>query len=409
MNGRRPCRLAAVLAAIATAGAGVATAQSGGAEWLMGVRKQGNWRLERLDPNTGVEIGGTYFPSPSPLGVGLVGLTWSGERLLTVNIQPIADVSTEIHPADAVYTAIGLTGLNVGYQSIERRVQSGVVYLATYSSLYTLNPATGAVALVAPFAGFAHPSDGIYAMAIDSAGNAIGMGGELQNQVNTVYSIDLATANLNAIGMIQGIGDGWFRDIAISGTGDVWASFYDIGLNPGARGLYRLDAANGYWPTFVRPMTDPYWGLAFVPAPVQSIYCTAKANSAGCSPVVSGDGWPSPTASSGYVIRCDDVVNQTVGVLLYTASGRATLPFGGGTLCIAAPRRRTPLRQSGGSPAGWNDCSGEWSVDFNSHLQTQAQLPAGLTLRCQWMGRDSGFAPPNNYQLSNALEFTLEP
>jgi hypothetical protein len=386
-----------------------AAAQASGNEWLYGVRQVAGvgLKLDRLDLSSGAVLTSKLFPATT--GLSPIGLTWNGVRLLTVNNEPIADVTTTIQPADATCGYVGPTGLNVVMQSVALHPQTGVVYLATYSALYTLNPATGAATLVAPFSGFVNPTDGLSTIAIDGAGNAIGTGQELLNQSNTVYSIDLGTAHLIQVGQVQGIGDGWFRDIAISNTGEVWASFYDGGLNPNARGLYKLDPSNGYSATFVRHVSIPHYGLAFVPAPVQSTYCTAKLNSAGCSPAISGDGWPSPSAHSGYVISCDAVVNQSIGILFYTAAGRAALPFHGGTMCIASPKRRTPVLQSGGSPAGLNDCSGTWSLDFNTYLLTHAQLPAGLTLQCQWVGRDRGFAAPDNYQLSNALEVTLNP
>jgi hypothetical protein len=384
-------------------------AQTAGTEWLYGVRHAAGvgYKLERLDQSSGAPSWSTLIPVVS--GLSPTGLAWSGERMLTVNTIPISDLTTTIHPADGWCGSIGPTGLNVVFQSVARHPQSGVVYLATYTELYTLNPATGAATLVAPFSGFVIATDGFSAIAIDNTGSAIGTGQQLQGQINTVYSIDLGTAQVIPVGQVHGIGGGWFRDLAISNSGDVWASFYDSGLNPNARGLYKLDASNGYSATFVRQVSDPHYGLEFVPAPAQSIYCTAKLNSAGCSPVILGDGWPSPTAHSGYVIRCDAVVNQSVGILFYTAAGRASLPFHGGTMCIASPTRRAPLQHSGGSPSGWTDCTGQWSLDFNSYLLTHAPLPAGLTLECQWVGRDRGYPTPNNYQLSNALEFTLEP
>ena len=71
-------------------------------------------------------------------------------------------------------------------------------------------------------------------------------------------------------------------------------------------------------------------------------YCTAKLNSLGCSPSMSASGQPSASATSGFVVRATDVLNNKAGLLLYSVSGRAALPFQGGTLCIALPVRRTP-------------------------------------------------------------------
>ena len=53
--------------------------------------------------------------------------------------------------------------------------------------------------------------------------------------------------------------------------------------------------------------------------------------------------------------------------------------------------------------------SGVWSRDFNAWLWTHTSLPPGLDVHAQWLGRDSGFAPPQHWSLSNALKFTLLP
>ncbi|MCC7014944.1 MAG: hypothetical protein IT454_20445 [Planctomycetes bacterium] len=55
------------------------------------------------------------------------------------------------------------------------------------------------------------------------------------------------------------------------------------------------------------------------------------------------------------------------------------------------------------------DCSGTWSLDFNKWHAIQPWIPAGATICAQWIGRDPGFAPPANYILSDALEFSVIP
>ena len=124
--------------------------------------------------------------------------------------------------------------------------------------------------------------------------------------------------------------------------------------------------------------------------------------------MISGAGWASATGTSGYQVHARNVISQRVGLLAWTVSGRAANPFGGGTMCLATPLRRTWPRSSNGSLAG-NDCTGSWSIDMNEHLSTTIPLSAGTTIQCQWVGRDPGFAPPDNYQLSDALEFMLNP
>jgi len=145
----------------------------------------------------------------------------------------------------------------------------------------------------------------------------------------------------------------------------------------------------------------------------QSIYCSPKINSQGCVPLISGTGMPSASATSGYLIQCDDVINNKSGLLFYGVNGQAGAPFQGGTLCVAAPIKRTPGLFSGGNPPP-NDCSGLLSIDFNAFAQGLAggnPLPAlqvaGTVVNCQWWGRDPGFASPDNTMLSGGLEFTI--
>jgi hypothetical protein len=140
-----------------------------------------------------------------------------------------------------------------------------------------------------------------------------------------------------------------------------------------------------------------------------STYCTAKTNSLGCVPAIDAQGYASPTASSGFTISAAEIRNQTHGALCFTASGRAALPFGGGTLCVASPWRRASVLPSEGTPLPFADCTGTWDLDFNTWMSTHVALPAGLTIQCQWLGRDSGFASPYNWTLTDAMEFTLRP
>jgi hypothetical protein len=175
-----------------------------------------------------------------------------------------------------------------------------------------------------------------------------------------------------------------------------------------SRGLYKIDR-NSFAVTLVRQTPQPYLGIAFVPATVQGTYCVGKPNSLGCVPEIVGDGFPSPTAASGYTIRAEQVRNRSAGTLAFSVGAQASLPFGGGTLCLTPPLRRTGMRDSGGSPAGVADCSGAWQLDFNTWMAQNATLPAGTTVRAQWLGRDPGFAAPANWMLSDALEFVLRP
>lgn len=151
-------------------------------------------------------------------------------------------------------------------------------------------------------------------------------------------------------------------------------------------------------------------------APEPIVYCTAKLNSLGCTPSISGQGMPSASAVSGFVIQSIHMRNNKAGVLFYSNAGRAALPFSGGTLCVGGPIKRVSGLASGGTPAPANDCSGVFSVDLNAFRAgalggnpSPFLFVVGTTVNSQFWGRDPGFAAPFNTQLSDALEHTVGP
>jgi hypothetical protein len=116
--------------------------------------------------------------------------------------------------------------------------------------------------------------------------------------------------------------------------------------------------------------------------PPATAYCAAKLNSLGCLPSIAGVGFPDSASASGFVVSGSLVRNQKPGLLLYSSTGRATLPFQGGFLCVSSPIRRTIQLNSGGSPLPAADCSGVYSIDMNRFAQgalggAPARLPSG--------------------------------
>lgn len=408
MNGPTAFRLTAFALAIGvTSSPGRSQAST---EWLFGVRiNTGCCKLlERLRPSDASPelvwswVGGSISADE---------LTWSGERLLSYSTATNPDRIVAYHPANGVVTVIGSTGMNnntIG-RGIERDPTTGLTYVITQLLLYTANPNTASLTLVGQFSGFKANWDSAVVMAIDQNGVAFVLGKNDGNGRHAYYGLDLATAQLTWIAdLVVPSGQGTFLAAAVSSTGEVWTSYQGSPLSPNAQGVYKIDP-NSFGVTLVRYMPEPYYGLAFVPTNTQATYCAAKASSNGCLPAIFADGFPSPTANSGYTIRSSQVRNQTSGTLAFSLGGRATLPFGGGTLCLTPPMRRTGMRSSGGSPAGFVDCSGAWELDFNTWLAQNLTLPPGTTVRAQWLGRDPGFPAPNNWSLSDALEFDLRP
>jgi hypothetical protein len=174
--------------------------------------------------------------------------------------------------------------------------------------------------------------------------------------------------------------------------------------------IFSLDTANG-------GALNSVWRVRAVGNGVTPVvYCTAKLNSLGCMPAIAGIGLPQASAFTGYLIQGSQVRNNKSGLLFYGVNGRVGTPFQGGTLCVKPPIKRTPARNSGGTPAPVNDCSGVYEVDMNAFahgLYGGSPLPEllvpGSLVTSQWWGRDPGLPSPNNTTLTNGLEFTVLP
>jgi hypothetical protein len=142
--------------------------------------------------------------------------------------------------------------------------------------------------------------------------------------------------------------------------------------------------------------------------PLPTSYCTSKLNSQGCTPLIASSGTPDANAGSGFVITLPNTLNQKSGLLFYGTSGPKATAFQGGTLCVMAPTRRTPVQSSGGNPPP-DDCSGLFSIDFNARIASgvDVTLVAGATVWSQFWSRDP--SDPFTTNLSNALRFYILP
>jgi hypothetical protein len=137
-------------------------------------------------------------------------------------------------------------------------------------------------------------------------------------------------------------------------------------------------------------------------------YCTAKVNSLGCTPSISGSGTPSVDPTQGaFEVRVNELISHMNGLLFYGQVPNAA-PFQGGLLCIGGTVTRTGLQNSGGTGTQPN-CTGKMSFDFNAYLASGADpaLSAGSMVFAQYWTRDVNDLFGSS--LSDALAFDLCP
>ncbi|MCC6407773.1 MAG: PD40 domain-containing protein [Planctomycetes bacterium] len=133
-------------------------------------------------------------------------------------------------------------------------------------------------------------------------------------------------------------------------------------------------------------------------------YCTTKVNSAGCAPRIAAMGQALVSGYDSFFLGGHNVLAQKNGLFFWGHTPTA-LPFGGGTLCVQPPLVRTPIQSSGGNLG----CTGSFWFHFSQAYMASESVVAGDTLYGQFWYRDSGFLPPNNIGLTDAVQWTLAP
>lgn len=146
--------------------------------------------------------------------------------------------------------------------------------------------------------------------------------------------------------------------------------------------------------------------MRFAPSPYT--YCTGVTSSLGCVPTISATGIPSLSNPAPFTIEASSIISQRAGLLLYSFAPDHQAFGGGGILCLASPWLRTTIQNSGGSATG-DDCTGTFSYDFNSAIQSglNPALVVGATVFAQYYYRDA--QNPLGPGLSNALRFRIRP
>jgi Tol biopolymer transport system component len=154
---------------------------------------------------------------------------------------------------------------------------------------------------------------------------------------------------------------------------------------------------NGHFDVFLKDVTP------LIPAP----YCTAQVNSLGCTSNLTSSGLPSASSSSAFLVEARELINRRHAVLFYGFAPNA-VPFNGGTLCIAAPLKRTAVQPTGGSATGI-DCTGAIAFDFNALIRSGnvPELVVGTVVYAQVTYGDVGGA--FGRAQSDGLTFTVLP
>jgi hypothetical protein len=201
---------------------------------------------------------------------------------------------------------------------------------------------------------------------------------------------------------------------SFSRSGGIWIQDAELySSSPEMNGFGASVSIESTFPAVGVPWDDdngPYSGSAYIfgllPEPV--VYCTAKPNSCGTLPAIAYTGMPSASASGPFVVSASGTKALKSGLLLYTDSGRGSLPFSGGTLCIAsAPVKRSiAVTDTAGTPG---HCDGTLSIDMNAFATgtlggnpvASLTIP-GTQIDCQFWGRDT---LANGALLTDALEY----
>jgi hypothetical protein len=138
------------------------------------------------------------------------------------------------------------------------------------------------------------------------------------------------------------------------------------------------------------------------------VYCTAKVNSLGCTPSVSGTGTANVAncATTDYNMTATNLVGNKNGLWFYSKNGAIGAAFHGGHLCVKGPTKRLAVQNSGGQGTA---CNGSMTRDFNDRIcsGTDATLTAGSQVWAQNWSRDPG--SPSTDNTTNALTFFICP
>ncbi|MCK6447833.1 MAG: hypothetical protein L6Q99_15685 [Planctomycetes bacterium] len=224
---------------------------------------------------------------------------------------------------------------------------------------------------------------------------------------------DIGAAGLGLAPFIDyaGSGGGYLSEfIAYNGTW--YQGLHDSPLDPAwciaaghvhVGGLVTWPTADAAVKVTLRSVTDYLDHVLQTPCADPVTYCTAKVNSLGCTPSLTTIGFPS-VSSGSFQVRATQLRSQQPGLVIWSANA-ASIPFQGGTLCVAPPVKRTTPASAGGS--GSTSCNGVISFTWSTAYLQQQGLAPGQTTHAQVWARDNG--DPFGSSLSNAASFVWCP
>ena len=135
-----------------------------------------------------------------------------------------------------------------------------------------------------------------------------------------------------------------------------------------------------------------------------TVYCSAKQNSAGCTPKIGSKGLASLSVGDQFKVTATKVMSQRIGLLAWSLAPAMT-PFFGGTLCLATPITRTSPQNSGGSSS--TSCMGGYTFNFSQAYMSQHGLIAGMSVYAQYWQRDPDQPDGTSVGLTDALTFNV--
>lgn len=148
--------------------------------------------------------------------------------------------------------------------------------------------------------------------------------------------------------------------------------------------------------------------LAAMNLPPISKYGAGSVNPGACTPTINAVGQASVAGPASLWVTASNMEAFTSGQFFWGLAP-ASIPFGNGTLLVAAPRVRTGVTLSSGAPGSVSgDCSGTYSFHFSELYMASFGLSAGSTLYGQYWQR---FSTPTSsgVSLTRGIEFTTAP